>query len=376
MPSENFDEWDKLREKIIGFGEKSIQKSYYPELQERLNELERFKTLLDQANDAIFLIKLPQAHIYDLNHSAYVQLGYFSHEILKKPIFELINSEDHHVVKDIFLNIEYYKINKLQHPEGQNFEINFIKKDSSNITMEVNISIVNFSGSDYAVMVARDITERKLSEEKIKASLEEKKVLLKEIHHRVKNNLQIISSLLSLQSDNIKDNQDKKIFKESQDRIKSMALIHEQLYQSKDLARINFATYVNNMMVYLFHSYSMDKMIDLKLDLDNINLEIETAIPCGLIINELVSNSLKHAFKGRNTGEIFIKFKMFNENLVLELMDDGIGFNDNEIYESNSLGLKLVTILVEQLDGELEITHENGSEFIIKFKEHIYNPRI
>ena len=179
-----------------------------------------------------------------------------------------------------------------------------------------------------------------------------------------------------MQSKNVQDDIDQQIFKESQDRIKSMALIHEQLYQSKDLAHINFSDYINNMMVYLFHSYSLNKNINLNLDLDAIKLEIETAIPCGLIVNELISNSLKHAFKGRESGKVSIQFKNTTDGLMLKVSDDGVGFPDSKMYNTNSLGLKLVNMLVDQIDGQLEITHKSGTEFTITFKKLLYKSRI
>lgn len=151
----------------------------------------------------------------------------------------------------------------------------------------------------------KDITERKQTESQLKASLKEKEVLLKEIHHRVKNNLQIISSLLNLQSEYIQDKQDLDIFKVSQNRIESMALIHEKLYQSKDLARIDFGEYIRDLVCTLFCSYEVNSSaIDMKINIDQIFLGIDVAIPCGLMINEVVLNYLKHAFPKGRTGEI------------------------------------------------------------------------
>jgi PAS domain S-box-containing protein len=371
MPS-NPDEWDALRQKIIGLGEQSIQKSYYPELQQQLNTLERFKTLLDQTNDAIFLVKLPSGEIADTNHSAPIQLDYSSEELLKKTIWDIITPEE----KDIYENI-FSRSEEIPSEHQFTLESSFIKKDSSLIPFEVNVSLVRFSEISYSVMVARDITERKIAENQLKSSLKEKEVLLKEIHHRVKNNLQIISSLLNLQTEQIQDPRDLEIFKESQDRIKSMAIIHEQLYQSRDLAHINFASYIQSMMAHLFNSYSTrTKLITLKTDLDQINFEIDTAIPCGLIINELVSNSLKHAFKDLNSGEISIELKNRDDKYRLVVSDNGVGFELSEMNNSTSLGLKLVRSLVDQLEGELEIKGDSGSEFIITFEELVYNKRL
>ncbi|MDP3623469.1 MAG: ATP-binding protein, partial [Methanobacteriaceae archaeon] len=154
---------------------------------------------------------------------------------------------------------------------------------------------------------------------------------------------------------------------------KSMALIHEQLYQSENLASINFAEYIKNITSQLFNSYSSPTTtITLNLDLQDVNLEIETAIPCGLIINELVSNSLKHAFKNRNKGKINISLNQDSENVVLSISDDGVGFDLGKINISDSLGLKLVKTLVNQLDGSLEIRSDEGSSFLIIFNAAVY----
>ena len=156
-----------------------------------------------------------------------------------------------------------------------------------------------------------------------------------------------------------------------------MALIHEQLYQSENLASINFAEYIKNITSQLFNSYSSPaSTITLNLDLQDVNLEIETAIPCGLIINELVSNSLKHAFKNRNKGKISISLNQDSENVVLSISDDGVGFDLEKINISDSLGLKLVKTLVKQLDGSLEIISNEGSSFLISFNEAVYKNRI
>lgn len=214
-----------------------------------------------------------------------------------------------------------------------------------------------------------DITERKKAEEQLKSSLKEKEMLLKEIHHRVKNNLQVITSLLNLQSQYIKDKKTADIFKESQNRIKTMALIHEKLYQSKDLARIDFSEYISNLTRYLFQSYGVNaSIIDLKINVDNVLLDVDMAIPCGLIINELISNSLKYAFPPGEKGEIGIDFNTKNNKFILIVWDNGIGIPDNiDFQNTESLGLQLVCILTEQLGGTIELNKSLGTKFKITF---------
>ncbi len=216
----------------------------------------------------------------------------------------------------------------------------------------------------------QDITRRKRVEKKLTASLKEKEVLLKEIHHRVKNNLQIIYSILNLQSGKIKDKRILNIFKQTQNRIKSMGLIHEKLYQSKDLARLDFAQYIRSLTVHLFHTYKIKaNEVNLNTDIGDVFFDIDTTIPCGLIINELVSNSLKHAFPGSRKGEVSVKMhKDQKGHYTLIVRDTGIGFpRDVDFRKTDTLGMKLVSDLVKQLKGTIELIRIKGTEFKIIF---------
>jgi len=222
-----------------------------------------------------------------------------------------------------------------------------------------------------------DITDRKKAENQIQTSLKEKEILLKEIHHRVKNNLQVISSLLYLQSKNISDKKTLNMFGESQNRVKSIALVHEKLYKSEDLARIDFNEYVKNLINDLYRSYGINSdRIAMNTNVSNVFLSIDTAIPCGLIINELISNSMKHAFPKRNKGSIHIDFYSDKNKYVLNVGDNGIGLPKNlDFRNTKSLGLQLVNNLVHQLDGTIELNKENGTEFEITFTKLKYNGR-
>jgi two-component sensor histidine kinase len=218
----------------------------------------------------------------------------------------------------------------------------------------------------------QDVTEPKRTEEQIKAQLREKEVLLQEIHHRVKNNLQIISSLLRLQSRKIKGKQALQAFESSCNRVKSMVLIHERLYQSKDFARVDFAEYVHGLTNHLFSLFQMKPgAVKLDINIKDIFLDLNTAIPCGLIVNELVSNSLKHAFPDGRKGKVKIVMKPLNKNEVeLTASDNGIGIPDEvDFRETKSLGLHLVSILAEdQLRGKIKLDKTKGTRFEIKFK--------
>jgi len=227
----------------------------------------------------------------------------------------------------------------------------------------------------YAEQLNKEIVERKQAEERIKGSLREKEVLLKEIHHRVKNNLQVISSLLKLQAEYAWDEKDIVLFKESQNRIKAIALVHEKLYQSENLASVDLNEYINHLANALFRTYGVDtNRIALKIDVADVILGVVTAIPCGLIINELVSNSLKYAFPEGKKGEIKITLGSRNKgNIELTVSDNGIGMpKDLDSREAKSLGLKLVHILTDQLGGKLEVDRSEGTSIHIQFKKIEY----
>jgi len=222
--------------------------------------------------------------------------------------------------------------------------------------------------------ISRDITDIMETQRKLKMALEEKEMLLKEIHHRVKNNLMIISSLLSIQSRFIKDKEALGIFKESQNRAKSMALIHERLYRSTDLKRIDMGDYIRTLSNDLFHTYVINaQKIQIKLDVEDIMVDINTAIPLGLIINEIITNALKHAFPNDMPGTILISFHRVGDKLKLEVSDDGIGFpKDLDYKNTSSMGLQLVNSLSNQIDAELNVVMEKGTSFQITFPEKTF----
>lgn len=261
------------------------------------------------------------------------------------------------------------------------------KKDGSLFWEYAQISPVkNDSGKiTHYLAVKEDITEKKTNDERLRNSLKEKELMLREIHHRVKNNLQIISSLLKLQSTYIKDETSLEYFRISQDRVKSMALIHQQLYRSRDLSSIDFGEYIRNLANHLLQAYGTnEKNISLVINADNIHIGIDSAIPCGLIINELISNSLKHAFPNNMKGKIMIKM-ILQEGIkyLLTISDNGIGFPDDIDYKNTkSLGMQLVITLTEQIDGMIELIRNpvqdrsNGTIFNITFNAINYLKRV
>jgi len=239
--------------------------------------------------------------------------------------------------------------------------------------------IITFNENKNLLIIAeKEIESRKNAENKIKLSLEEKNILLQEIHHRVKNNMQIISSLLNLQTRYVDDEEAVNVLKESQNRVRSMAMIHEKLYQSNDLSHINFVDYIQSLVSNLFYSYNI-KNLQIKsiLEIDDIRLNMETAVPCGLIISEIVSNSLKYAFPNEMHGEILVSFKSVEDGYELIISDNGVGLPEELDFDNNkSLGLILVKSLTEQIDGEITIHRNHGTEFKIRFKELKYKERM
>jgi PAS domain S-box-containing protein len=219
------------------------------------------------------------------------------------------------------------------------------------------------------VITARDITREKAADDAIKRSLEEKEVLLQEIHHRVKNNLQVVSSLLKLHGDKITEPVARTAFQDSQDRVRSIALLHEKLYQSRDLGKLNFAEYADSLVQTLMRTHSLGALRTL-VEPSAVCLPIDSALPCGLILNELVTNAIKHAFRGGSTPDprITIRVAEQGEDLTLTVQDNGCGLPEGVSYkESRTLGLHLVRTLIRQLRGEVRVAVERGTRWSVVF---------
>jgi PAS domain S-box-containing protein len=334
--------------------------------EDRLRESEaKARTLLENLPQRIFFKDLNS--VYKSCNDNYAQdLGITPEEIAGKTDYDFYPKE---------LAEKYRKDDQKVVKSGktEDIEEEYIRKGRKLWVQTVKTPVRSQGGKTTGVLgIFWDITARRRAEQQIKASLREKEVLLQEIHHRVKNNMQIISSILNLQSRKITDNQILDIFKSSQDRIKSMALIHDRLYQTKDIARVDFVEYTRDLTNHLFSAHRTDpQTIKLNINIKDIFLDINTAIPCGLIINELVSNSLKHAFPNGKKGEIKIFMHPLNKNEVeLIVSDNGVGFpKDVDFRDKKSLGLHLVALLAEdQLYGEIKIDRNRGTEFQIRLK--------
>jgi PAS domain S-box-containing protein len=327
----------------------------------------RWKTTFDAITDAICLLD---------TDGRIVQGNKAHHRFLERPESDVLGEKCYKLVHDGDAFLPHCPFQKMlaskRHEEAEVFEhgrwlyvaVDPILDESGNVTG--------------AVHIMADISPRKQAEARVQASLREKEILLREVHHRVKNNMQIMVSLLNLQARNLKDPIHADLLKESQSRIKAMSMVHEKLYRSSDLSRIDFADYIESLAVHLFQFLAVDsRRIRLRRETEAIELDINNAIPCGLIVNELVSNALKHAFPGGREGEVTIMFRRLEDGrLHLAVRDDGVGFPDNLDYRAaESMGLQLVNLLVGQLDGTLELIRDGGTEFRIVFVEQIPKPR-
>jgi two-component sensor histidine kinase len=256
---------------------------------------------------------------------------------------------------------------------GNEFAVDMLKNGAKDYVFKNNLT--KLVPAIKRVITERDeLEELKNSRNQLQEALEEKEMLLKEIHHRVKNNLMIISNLLELQSYYIKDKADLNVFRDSKTRADSMALIHEKLYQSTDLKRINFREYIHSLAFDIFDTYNIaPDRIKLVINVENIILDVNTAIPLGLIINELLTNSLKYAFPDDKKGIITIIFSKTDNIFTLIIKDNGIGLKHGiDFRNTDSLGLEIVNNLTRQIDGNVELDYEGGSEFRITFKELEY----
>jgi len=214
-----------------------------------------------------------------------------------------------------------------------------------------------------------DLTERKLAEQRIKDALLQKDLLLREVHHRVKNNLQVVHSLLDLQAMKVKDPEVVSALRDSQNRVRSMSLIHQTLYQSTNVAQVDFNQFLSELMVGLTEAYrSATGRVDIHMQAEDVRLPINEAIPCGLIINELVSNALKHGFADGRSGSIWIKLQQDGKHVTVQVENDGAAIpEEHDLRRSGSLGLQLVNLFTRQLRGTLEVHRANPVSFTIRF---------
>ncbi|MFN3918170.1 MAG: histidine kinase dimerization/phosphoacceptor domain -containing protein [Flavobacteriales bacterium] len=327
-------------------------------------QIERELQNFFNASIDLLCIANQQGYFVKISPSWSKLLGYTTEELCQKPFVNFVHPDD--------LEKTYYEMNRLN--EGAltlYFENRYRRKNGDYITISWNAIPDKFTGLIYCV--ARDVTDQKEIENELKNNVKEKEILLKEIHHRVKNNLQIISSLLSLQSNFIKSEKIKVLFDDSRSRIKSMAALHELLYQSKNFDKLSYQVYLEKLVADLIYSFSGNngKIIS-EINTDSIHLNLDTAVPLSLIINEIITNSLKHAFNELKNGCIYIYLNHSSPGYYkLAIGDNGKGFETHlNINDSETLGLMLVNSLCEQLEGEIHRdTTKTGTHYMIAFKE-------
>jgi PAS domain S-box-containing protein len=322
---------------------------------------EMFRNPVEQSPVGVFLVQ-DESFRY-ANPMLAGMLGYAREELIGKPFDAIVSPADMPRVRE--------NTNQLLAGERglRSVEFQGRRKDNSPVVLEVYVSSMIYQGTPALCGSIIDISIRRELEEKVARSLREKELLIKEIHHRVKNNLQVISSLLFLQARAIPDERVRDLLRESQNRVKSIALVHEKLYQSDTLDEIDYADYMRKIVPYLFETFQVDeRQIQLRLHVGEISLPIDKAVPCSLIINEMISNSLKHAFPGGRKGTITIDLAREGEMVTLVYHDDGIGIPTHITFErTETLGMQLIAGYVNQLNGTITLLRNEGTTYTATF---------
>lgn len=320
----------------------------------------------EEASDPVFTLDLTRGTITDANRAASAVLGYARDELAGMSIGE--------VVPELGDAPAWAELTEDLEDDGSKVvELTYRRRDGSTLPMEVRTRLLQLEdGAGFVLQVARDLTERKLAEERLQTALKEKETLLRELHHRVKNNLQVISGLFFLQSRATLDEEARRSFQEAENRIHALGLIHEKLYQRKNFDRIDFGTYVRELMDDLLVAYSLDaRDIDLEVCAREVSLDVEKAIPCALILNELVSNALKHAFPDGREGKIRVVFDQEEDpgRYRLVVQDNGVGPPDDFDFQSGrSVGLQIARLLANQMRAEVLVETDEGLGITVTFE--------
>jgi len=363
----------EIQSNYLGFEGREYSCCFVTDISERrkaeesLRESEKKFRVLSETSPTAVLLYQGEKIVY-ANQATERLFGYDTDALLRMNFWDWVHDERKVEVRERGLK----RLSGA--PVPIRYESKFVTKDGEERWLAVSAGLIEYRGKPAGIASLLDITESKRSEELLRAALAEKTVLLKEIHHRVKNNLQIVCALLDLQSDSLPDEQSRVCFQYSQDRIRSMALVHEHLYRSRDFNSIDFADYIKNLAAYLLNSHASDHgRISLKVNADSIVLGIDMSIPCGLIINELISNSLKHGFPDDRHGEVTIELSAAADGwLTLSVADTGVGFPPGiDIGNARTLGLRIVGMLVKQLRGRIEMRNDNGASCRVRFRDSV-----
>ncbi|RLU00790.1 MAG: PAS domain S-box protein [Ketobacter sp.] len=333
------------------------------DITERLRAQEMMRLAVEAAPNGMLLTD-QEGTIIMANSMAELQFGYTRSELVGQKITLLVP----HRFRQRHPDLQHsYFHNPTSRAMGEGRDLYALHKDGREFPVEIGLNPINTAQGLMILASVLDITERKRQEEQLKSALKEKEVMLAEIHHRVKNNLQIIDSLIAMQLDNVSDEKARFLLTDSQNRIKSMAVIHQTLYQSQDFSKVDISLVISGLINNLAHSYGIpgNPNVQVQVETDDITLPIESSIPLGLIINELVSNAFKHAFPDHRAGEISITLKRLPEHKArLDISDNGVGLESNTAKEE-SLGLRLVEALSDQLEADLSIQSANPTRFTV-----------
>jgi two-component system, sensor histidine kinase PdtaS len=327
---------------------------------------ERLRRVIDASPTAMVMVN--KAGLMEMvNAEAEKVFGYNRREMLGQPVEMLIPDQfgsGHPSLRQMFY------LNPQSRRMGAGRDLYALRKDRSEFPVEIGLNPIDTEDGMLVLSAIVDITDRKHKEERIEAALKEKDVLLREIHHRVKNNLQIIDSLLNLQAARIADPKVQEMLRESQNRIRSMALIHQTLYQSNDFAEVDFRMFLESLVHTLASSHGVDaEQISMTVAAEPVTLPLDSAIPCGLAVNELITNALKHAFPDGRCGHVVTSLKREpGGNVIVSVADDGVGMPSHvDLATTPTLGLKLVTLLADQLGGTMTLDTSNTTQFSLCF---------
>ena len=328
----------------------------------------RFRSLIEAATVGV-LIVAQDGRIYLVNRKIEEMFGYTRQELARQPLEMLLPArfrQYHEALRQDYLASPSVRA------MGIGRELFGRRQNGEEFPIEVGLNFIEEGGKLFGLAYVTDITVRRQNEAMVLASLQEKEVLLQEIHHRVKNNLQIVSSLLDLQTLYREDSVSREILQDSRQRVQTMALIHEKLYRSSNLKKVNFSEYMNDLLVYLWQSLAgKTRNVQLVTDIAPLALDVETAVPCGLILNELISNAVKHAFPNEQPGQLNISLSSYEsgQQAILSVSDNGVGLPpDLDWRQGQSLGLTIVQTLVQQLGGQMAVETAVGTTFKITFK--------
>ncbi|MEX0685170.1 MAG: histidine kinase dimerization/phosphoacceptor domain -containing protein [Balneolales bacterium] len=325
--------------------------------------------ILEKSRNEIYMFDEISLKFIDVNVGARENLGYSLEELKNMTPLDIEPEFDPAKFRDLIQPLTDQTKNKIVY---QTFHQRF---DGSLYTVEVHLQLIPQNGNNVFVAFVIDITERLLLEDQLKISLKEKEILLNEVHHRVKNNLAIICSLLTLQASNVKDEQFRILLMESEGRVKTMSTIHEMLYQQEDFSRIAFGPYLKRLFSHISKSFKNPDMdIEFEVNARDINLDLSVAIPCGLIVNELLTNAYKHAFTGRDQGKITVNFTYEEGDYILRIKDNGKGYHYDEAEVNASMGMSLIHGLTKQINGCISIFNDNGTVVTISFKPKVSEP--